>query len=234
MKKLIIFLIVLGVILPVIGCKKETLTTTPLASLKIANFVADGSSVQLGSYSLTVNNNRSADFTLLTGLQDIYVWPTGDSLNPYYKSDKAISVAENDTYTLFLGGTPTAPASVFLKEILPTHLDSTVGIRFINLAPGSPNVNVTLSTSPEVNEFSGLDYLDITPFKKFPAGMTNSNYIFQVRDANTGDILALFNMKGTSLATTVPAFRNVTLVLSGIVGGSPTTRISRVNHYNER
>lgn len=231
MKVIICVTVLTGFLLLGAGCKKEMVETTPLASLKIANFVTGGSPVRLGSYFALVNNNQNVNFTLVTGNHDIYVWPVGDSLHPYYRSNKALAVAENDIYTLFLGGTPAAPEGLLVKESLPVHTDSTAGIRFVHLAPGGPTVNVTLSMTPGVNEFTGVDYLGITEFKKFPATSTNSSYTFQVRNASTGNIIASLSMPGTSLANMVPRFRNVTLVLRGIVGGSPGPGISRVNHY---
>lgn len=205
-------------------------TIEPYASLKIVNTITGGTTTLLNSYVLGAANNGNSDYAFKPGNADLYIWPYGDSLHPYYVSNK-ILLEEKQLYSLFLGGTPDAVDAIFLKENFPYRTDSTAAIRFVNLSPGGPLVNVTLSTSPTVNEFAGVTYKGMTEFKYLPSTMANSSYTFQVRNASNNAILSTITMSGGALASFVPRFRFVTLVFRGKVGGTPTAGITRVNHY---
>lgn len=218
-------------ILFLISCEKNPSEIIPLASLKIVNTVTSGYPVKLGSYSTVVNNNAHADFVLRPGNPEIYVYPATDSLHPYYNNSKSTTVNEGEISTLFLTGDTISPEGIMVKENLPVRIDSVAGVRFINLSPGSPAVKVVLSTSNTVSEFGDIAYKQLTDFKSYPALSTNTSYKFEVRDAATDILITSITMSGTSLTSFVPRFRNVTLVLRGIVAGSPSAGITRVNHY---
>ncbi len=220
-----------------VSCKKDVLETTPLASIRIINTVTGGSTARLNSASTTISNNSSTvtgttgAFGLLPGNPDIYVWPTTDSLSPYYNSNKSVAVAEGDYFTLFLGGTPAVPEGILVKESWQNYTDSVVGIRFVNMSPNSTPVNVTLSTSTTTNQFSNVAFKDITDFKQFPATSNVTNYTFQVRRASSPNTVlssVSISLSGTSA---IPRFKNVTIVFRGNIGGSPAPGITRVNHY---
>lgn len=211
------------------SCKKDQIEIKSLASIKVVNAIAGGTSAKMGSRATTVTNNNSMDFGLTPGLIDLYIWPTTDSLTPYYNS--SITVHGKEIYSLFLGGTPANVDAVIIKESLPVRVDSTFGLRFINLSPGSPEVKVTLSTSNSVSEFGNVIYKSITDFKAYPAGVGNNSYTFQVRNASTNTVIASTTITGTSNTTGIPRYKNVTLILRGIVGGTPSAGLSRVNHF---
>lgn len=189
------------------SCKKNNVELTPLASLNVINAVLGGTTAKLGSNATTVANNGNTIFGLLTGNPDIYVWPVGDSLHPYYNANKAVSIISGDVYSLFLAGTPTTPEAILVKETIPYRTDSTAGIRFINLANNNGALNVTLSATPTVNEVTGLAYKSYTEFKTYP-GLYNSAPTFQVRKAD-GTLLTSFAFT----VSTIPRFANVTLVI---------------------
>ncbi|MBO9572244.1 MAG: DUF4397 domain-containing protein [Chitinophagaceae bacterium] len=211
------------------GCKKESPAEYPLASLKIVNTITGGQIAKLNSDPSQIWPAWYENFSLNAGDADLYVWPETDSLHPYYVSNKT-KLEPSGLYTLFLGGTPEEPASIFVKESFPSRTDSTAAIRFINFSPNGPAVNVTLSTSPDVNEFFNVAYNAITEFKLFPATSANTEYVFEVRDAGTNEVLASLPMSGIDMWGFVPRFRYVTLVFYGNVG--ETLGISRINHYN--
>lgn len=214
------------------SCKKDEFQTTQTAALKVVNAIVGGTTARLGSVTTNISNNGNANFDLHTGNPDIYVWPVGDSLNPYYNANKSVSVAEKDIFTLFLAGVPGAVESLLVKEDLSTRTDSTMGVRFINLSPNSPAVNVTLATSTTINEFENIGYKGITEFKTYPADKVNSAYTFEVRFVNDPNVvIASLTMSGTNVPTYVPVFKNVTLVLVGLVGGAPALGLTRVNYY---
>jgi hypothetical protein len=203
------------------SCKKEKTETGPLGSLMIVNVVPGGKSVKLGSNASLVANNSAAYFTLNANSQNIYVWPDGDSLHPYYNSNKNLEVVVGDVYSLYLAGSATVPEGLLVKENIPYRTDSTTGIRFINLSTTGPAINVTLSTTPSINEISALTYKQITEFKTYSARFNNT-YTFQFRDANTNAILS--TMAFTT--TTIPRFSNITLVIRGVPGSIGITRIN--------
>ena len=230
--KYFIFSLLLSFIISTIGgCKKESPAEYPLASVKIVNTITGGQPAKLNNDPVVIIwPNWYSDVSFNVGDANLYIWPETDSLQPYYVSSKT-KLETNGVYTLFLGGMPEEPTSIFVKEDFPSRTDSIAAIRFINFAPGGPAVNVTLSTSPDVNEFSNVAYEGITEFKDFPATNANTSYVFDVRDAGTNEVLASLTMEGIDINLSVPRFRYVTLVFYGHVGGTPEPGISRINHY---
>ena len=191
------------------ACKKDEVKLTPLASLNVTNAVVSGTTAKFGSRTTTISNNNFTQFGLIAGSNSLYIYPSTDSLHPYYNN--SITTNKGEVYSLFLGGTPAAVDAVVVKETIPYRTDSTAGIRFINLAPNSAALNITLSTTPTVNEVSGLAYKSYTDFKTY-AGLYNSTYTFQIRDASTAapaNPLATFALS----TSTVPRFANITLVI---------------------
>ncbi|HET6995964.1 MAG TPA: hypothetical protein VFI06_13320 [Chitinophagaceae bacterium] len=221
MKRLLYLLVASTVI---ISCKKDEIKTSSLTSLTVGNFVVGGATVKLGSNATTVanNNTNGSQLALRAGVNDIYVWPVGDSLHPYFTASK-FETKDREVYSLFLCGTPGTTEGIMIKEDIPYRTDSTAGIRFINLSPTSTPLNITMSTSPTVNEVTGLAYKQYTEFKSYP-GLYNSAYTFQVRKAD-GTLLTSFAFN----SGTVPRFANVTLVIRGQMTGTPAIAVTRIN-----
>jgi hypothetical protein len=188
------------------SCKKDEVKTTPLTSINITNAVVGGTTAKLGSNATAISNNGYAPLAVVAGTNSLYVYPVGDSAHPYYTNDKFTS-NDREVYSMFLGGIPTAVDAIMVKETIPYRTDSTAGIRFINLANNNGALNVTLSTTPAVNEVTGLAYKSLTEFKTYP-GLYNSAPTFQVRKAD-GTLLTSFAFT----TSTVPRFANVTLVI---------------------
>jgi hypothetical protein len=206
------------------SCKKDKIERTPLTSLTMVNAVFGGTTVKLGSNATTIANNNAngTQLAITAGSNDLYVWPVGDSLHPYFTAAKFVS-QDREVYSLFLCGIPSATEGILLKETIPYRTDSTAGIRFINLAPNSTPVNITLSTSTTVNEVSNLAYKQYTEFKTY-SGKANDAYTFQVRAAgNPNTVLATFALT----ATTVPRFANITVVIRQNGTGLATFRVNQ-------
>jgi hypothetical protein len=226
MKK-IIYTITIGFItafamMVISSCKKSTFSNVPTVSLTVVNTVTGGTTVKLGSQSTSIFNNSYAQLNVMAGENDLYIWPTGDSAHPYYTYPK-FNAVDREVYSIFLGGTGGAVDGIIVKENLPYHSDSTCGVRIMNLSPNSIPLNVTLSTSPTVNEVSNLAYKQYTDFKIYAAKAMNISYTFQIRKAS--DYMLL-----TSYTLSTPRFANVTLVIRGLVGSSPTIGVTRVNN----
>ncbi|MBO9571702.1 MAG: DUF4397 domain-containing protein, partial [Chitinophagaceae bacterium] len=158
MKHLIYSLLLLTLIT---SCKQDVLTTTPLASLSITNTIVGGADAKLrGEPLTTIYNNGTGYFSLLTGSQDLYVYPQADSLHPYYHSNNKEMMNAGQIYSLFLGGTLDAVTSLLVHENEFTERDNNIRVRIVNLSPGCPPINVSLSTSTSVNEFSEIDFAE--------------------------------------------------------------------------
>lgn len=191
-----------------LSCKKNSINLTPSASLNVINAVVSGTTARINNVSVTtIANNNYINFGVLTGNRPIYIYPSADSLHPYVNTSMTFN--RSDVYSLFIGGPATATDVVIIKENIPYRSDSTAGIRFINLAPNKPLINITLSVTPSVNEVSSLAYKQYSDFKAY-AGNYNSSYSFQIRDAaNPSTVLTTFSLA----ATAVPRFANITLVI---------------------
>lgn len=218
---------ILLILLPVyllVSCKKDDVKSISLASLNITNAIVGGTAAKLGSYPVTITNNSFSQYTLRPGSQTLYIYPSTDSLHPYYNG--SIAPGAQETYSLFLAGQSSGTIdNVLIKDTIPHRTDSSMGIRFINLSPNSNPLNITLSATPTVNEVSNLTYKNYTGFKTYTA-FYNASYTFQVRDASTNTVLA--SVSYTS--STVPRFANVTLVIRGLQGGSPAIGITTVKN----
>jgi hypothetical protein len=187
----------------------------------VVNAVSGGTTARLGSNATTISNNSNAQLAVIAGQNAIYVWPTSDSAHPYYNDPKFVS-QDREVYSLFLTGTAAAPEGILVKDNIPYRTDSTAGIRFINLAPGSTPLNITLSTSTGTNEVANLAYKDITEFKTYP-GLYNSAYTFQVRAANNPNtVITTF----TLTSSTVPRFANITVVIRQSGSSLATFRVN--------
>lgn len=145
-----------------------------------------------------------------------------DTLKPIYSQNYTFD--QGDIYSLFITGQKENPSVLFLKDTIPIRTDSTTGVRFVNLAPNSGNISVNISGNPDGSEISALPYKGITSFKTYAARSTNSNYIFQIKDATTGALLKSYTYNS------IARFKNITLIIRGMVNGDPGLEIVRFNN----
>lgn len=210
------------IIIVAVSCKKDILSNASIASLTVTNAIVKGKSIRINSMVTQVANNGAAQLNVPLGENNLYVWPVGDSAKPYYTSPKFYA-EDRAIYSFFLAGQAPSFTGILVKDNIPYHTDSTCGVRFINLSPDSPPLNITFSTTPIVQEVSNLEYLQYTDFKLYPAKAANTSYSIQVRKASDNSLLYTY-----PLAT--PRFTNVTLVIRGLVNASPALAITRVNN----
>jgi hypothetical protein len=212
---------ILIVTLIISSCKKEEIKSVPFASLTLVNAVTGGTTAKFGGASTFIYNNDYSQLGINDGEQNLYIWPYDDSLHPYFTYNK-LSVQQGETYSIFLTGTATTPDGILIKENIPYRIDSTGGIRFINLSPNSTPLNITLSTTPTVNEVSNLTYKQYTDFKTYPT-LYNSSYTFQIRAASVPNTV----LTSISLpASQVPRFSNITLVIRQNGSGVAVFRVN--------
>jgi hypothetical protein len=189
------------------ACKKDEVEASPLTSITLVNAVYGGASVKLGSNATTIANNNYAQMAIIAGENNLYIWPVGDSLHPYYTNPKFVS-KDREVYSLFLTGNAASPSSILIKEDIPYRIDSTAGIRFINLLGDSITVKITRNKTPTVVEVDNLAYRQNTGYLSYTAKY-NSTDTFQVRNAATNALLT----QQAFTAATYPRFANVTLVI---------------------
>lgn len=203
----------------------------------LPGYYKNAQKLSYGSYSSTVNV-----FGSFSGATNLTLYQIPDTMPhsiPLY--NLALSLPVASIHTLFLTGLATAPDTLFTTDQPPYHsaADSTVGVRFVNLSPGSNPVNITLSTSTTVNEFNNITYKGLSTFKNYPAISSVSSYTFQFRDATTNAVIASFTMSGinngtgTNTSTNNYRWRNVTIALIGSPGGAGTAaqKTLLINNY---
>lgn len=131
--------------------------------------------------------------------------------------------------SLFVAGTPAVPDTLFVKDA-PTHFpitDSSMGIRFVNLSGAKTAVSINLQGQAHGSVTAGLPYKSITEFKKYLAVPSVQRYVFEIRDATNGQLLATNTINNPGVTATVNQWRyhNFTLVYSGSPGNQPAAFI---------
>lgn len=123
--------------------------------------------------------------------------------------------------TLFLTGTLSAPDTLFVREQLPYRsiTDSTTGFRVINLVKGF-TASVNLQGKPVGSEVPSLGYKAVSPFNSYDVKKDPMEYVFEIRDANTGTIVSTQTIDtedrdiGFGVAN-LYRFRNFTIIIYG-------------------
>ncbi|MFX1708940.1 hypothetical protein PV783_33550 [Chitinophaga sp. CC14] len=224
------------------ACAKQT-TAPGSASLTMINAVVGNSSLVTnfnGSnpfdyylanriYYKAFNENNNC-YTQFSGSQPLalYQYPdTTEKSVPLF--NLVLDLPLGSIHTLFLTGTVTAPDTLFVKDDLPYQLttDSSMGIRFVNLSPGSNDISINIKGQTGAPEVARLPYKGSTIFKDYSAGFEVPDYEFEFRDAASGALLGSYITVGIYHQTTVWAhpwmYKNFTLALVGLPGGAGTS-----------
>lgn len=237
------------------GCKKGYELIAPTASVRIVHVIPSlpflYTSFQ-GANPLTfyanaailsnTNSNNSLNyFNRLPGVNELAFYRATDTANPkapYYKLE--VDLEPNKYYSLFITGTVNDPDTLFLKEHFKTIKDSTTGIRFINLSPGSADISVNVVGMANGSTVSGLAYKQASEFVSLPAHSEINNYIFEFRDLSSGTLLLSYTTSKINQYLPVGAgafknlwlFRNTTLMVTGLPGGigENALKIQLINH----
>lgn len=166
-------------------------------------------------YSFTAGNQRVNLHELKTP-NPPHVWVDTSMLKLFFQ------LPMGTIGSLFVAGTPAVPDTLFIKDT-PVHFpitDSSMGVRFVNLSGAKIAVNVNLQGQPHGSETTGLHYKGVTEFKKYKAVPSVQRYVFEIRDAASGQLLATNTINNPGVTATVNQWRyhNFTLVYSGIQG----------------
>lgn len=133
-------------------------------------------------------------------------------------------------YSLYVTGTVDHPDTVFTEDHLPYHAvtDSTMGLRFTNLSPGSNPVSINLTGQPHGGVVASLPFKGVTDFKIYSARSSVTSMLFEIRDVATDTLITTYKANnisapGASYSPNTWMYKNNTLALIGLPGGTGTT-----------
>ncbi|MCY1525832.1 hypothetical protein D9M68_608270 [compost metagenome] len=230
-----------------VACKKDA--PTPYASINVINAAIDAGTIKVNyfgkpinwaKYTGTIGNVPFANnqvFTLFNLNNDYPFTIVSATDTSKMVFSQQLALDPTGIYTLFATGQSPNYDAVFLTETnIPYNLpDSAIAVRIINLSPNSPTINVTLASTPAINEAAGLSFKQVSDFKNYPVlkSIPTGSVSFQIRDAATNALLTTYTIPATAVApystvsTSLSRFKSLTLVIKGLAG---TT--SGVNAYS--
>ncbi len=226
------YIIAIALFIMVQACKKENILLEN-ASINVVNATVDLTSLITNFTGKTITYSAVKPVQRTNyGTNQAYAVPAGNtnvSIVSFADTSKVL-LSENKTNkagqlnTLFLTGQLPNLESVYLEnENFPTYTDEVIGVRVINLSPGSPAVSVNLVASPTVKEVSSLTYKQISPFKTYPIVNYATPISFEIRDAVNGDLLSTYSIPTTgTISVGGSVHKNITIVIKGLVGGTGT------------
>jgi hypothetical protein len=206
------------------SCKKDELAIMSLSNISIVNAMTDGKAIRFNDYLRDSALNFNAKiFSIKSGNWPLYLFPSGDSLNPYFKG--AFDLEPGGIYSMYLSGPAAKPDTMWVKEnVAAYYTDSTIGVRVANLSAGSEPLSLTLASDPNKELFSGVPYKGVTAYVRLPVGggVPTASIVFQLRKPDK-TLLATYTLppiKANSSYVDISVLRsrnkNITLVAKGI------------------
>jgi len=198
------------------------------AAVVKANWTNVGDKVSGQPYSqitTTVNYGSYSVYSVLANkVVPLTVASTADTADAIFTGN--LNLSTGGVYSLFLAGYTGAIDTVLIQESIPRYVDSSCGVRFINLVYNGNPVFIQRTNMPGIADFPSMSYKQYSGFKQYAADITNGSYSFQVVDNTTNKVLASYNLS-------TPFFQNVTLAWVGQSGGTGTNapKIVRINNY---
>ena len=227
----------------VTSCKKNNVDLpSGGSSLTIVNALVGSSSLVTNfNYNVPLKYYRTAqqisygagfEFGNYSGDISLALSQINDTTNTVFKN--VISLHKNTVNTLFITGTLASPDSFQTTDNPPYHAptDSTAGIRFVNLSPGSNPISVDIKGNIAGSEVASLAYKNVSAFKNYAATSNIASYVFEFRDVASGTLLASYTLSGvnngdgTNTSTNIVRWKNITVALRGIPGAQGTFRIN--------
>jgi len=192
--------------------------------------------ISYASYSSRLNRLNS-----YAGVQHLALYQYPDTTSkdqPLF--DLELDLPVNSISTLFLTGTVDAPDTLFTRDVVPTYApaDSTMGIRFVNLSPGSGPVSVNIKGKSNGSEVISLPYKNISGFKDYTLQLSPDEYEFEFRDVASGALIAVYSTSGSNGKPELSVIYNwlyhsFTLALVGLPGGTGNNapQVFKIDHY---
>ncbi|ATL47005.1 hypothetical protein COR50_07295 [Chitinophaga caeni] len=183
-----------------------------------------------GAYQVVQKDNSleyilKSDYQIVNAHEIISTDPL-DTWNEEAMLKVNFSMPSGAIASLFVLGAATDPDTLFVRD-MPLHFqiaDSSMGIRFVNLSDAKTNISINLAGQANGSEVGSLAFKGITAFNAYPADASVQQYVFEFRDASSGDLLttATINAPGSTGATNSWRYRNFTLVFKGAPGSATT------------
>ncbi len=234
------------------SCKKETnpVKSVPISSVTIVNAIIGSDEIiadLTGADSVadfyytapTIGYGSFLSYSIPSGNIPIAVYSFSDTTHPLFKNN--LSLDNSSIYSFFLCGVnPKQPDTLLTQDIIPYHTntDSTIGIRFVNLSSGGSPISINVEGGANGSEVSSMGYRAITGFKNYPATSDITQYVFEIRDAASGDLLTttdylLINDPNNPGNNVLSPFRNITIAVIGSQEPSSSTppAIMLINNY---
>lgn len=221
------------------SCQKdEAVGTVDIAKINVINAVVAGGSVKANVSNKTLTWSSIADDQILGGtnyLNRLYTVATDRSI--YFKValvsdttmlwyDQIKQLNAGKMYTLYLSGTPGNVKTLFHEEVnFPKPIirdagrrtpvtDSIVNIRFVNLSPSGPKVDINIQ-GKSTNEVSGLSYEAFTDFKRYLVNNEIEYIVFEIRNSSTKELIRTFYIDPENVR-----FTSIAIMMMGIYPGS--------------
>lgn len=206
-----------------IGCKKQKDNFQSTSNIFVINAMVGYGPVKVNANSdNTFSYNRASDIPY--GGSGIYGGIIGDNNVKIVSSidtnnilfSKKVLLKKINTFYL-IGLSPAIDTLLKTEDNIPyiqsfnSNPDKSLYIRFVNLSPNSGSININIRTSSN-NEISNLKYKEISEFKKYPALSNTPNYVFEVRDAITNNLLTSY-----TLNVNTNRYKTISLVIRGLI-----------------
>jgi hypothetical protein len=214
--------IVIVIQLVAMGCHKSSSVLVSPSSLNIVNAIPTSQPIipVLGTANAIVyfGNAESINYadaqlySPLSGPNSLYIVQSTDTLeiNPKFEMfNGTLNLVSGGIYSFFLCGDTTAVDTFFVQDHIPVYNDSSAGVRFVNLSPGSGPMNINFQGNPATQtEFSNLAYKQISTFKAYSASSSAPvNYTFVIHDQVSGDSVVY--------SWSYSLYKNNTIVIAG-------------------
>jgi len=229
------------------GCKTKEFENPTLASINVINAVSDIANLKVNPSGKTISYAATTTDQVVNGTGKFYYSSTGAARIVAVNAADTSKILFNGSYqlkstiyTMYISGNATTVDTMFREEVnfpfirtdvsIPSALDSVINVRFVNLSTGSPALKVTLSSTPNVDEISGLNYQGISSWKKYLAKLTSpTSYTFQIRRVSDNSLLAT---RALSVSATT-RFKNHAIIVKGTIGGTGINAFAAnvVNYY---
>lgn len=251
-------LLYIAITLIIASCRKTEIQAPGVASLTIINAVPEinelvpnfSGTETLPNYYYNAKrilyNTFQPDYQLsaYSGEQRLVLYNYPDTLPKSTPvADLTLSLPVGSISTLFITGTAARPDTLFTADQPPYYLltDTVMGVRFINLSPGSQPISINIQGEAAGSGISSLPYKGVSEFKRYPATSNISSYTFEFRDQASGKLLAVFlakdvNNNSSNADDPVNKWRNrnCTLALLGLPddgSGNSTQTVLLINNY---
>ena len=119
-----------------------------------------------------------------------------------------LTIKPNNVYSLFLTNKPNQPELVLLNDTISQPPANMASIRFVDLSPDAPHVDLVLNNNTEV---ANKAYKGVSSFLPVTG---NTTYNIQVKQTGTSTVLATLN------SITLNTNLVYTIIFSGLVSGT--------------